>query len=295
MLLGYNTNGFICHSLSDALKVMAGLGYRCAAITLDHCSLNPLGSRLGKELRDVRRLLDLYGLASVVETGAHFLLDPWRKHEPTLLYEEEDGRWLRLRFLKQAIDIAAGLGSGAVSFWSGGKMEAVESGRAWEWLVLACRELSSYGCERGIMLAFEPEPGMWIENLSQYRALKRDVDHEFFQLTLDLGHTFLTEQRPVGDCIRENIGDIKNIHIEDMKRGIHEHCFFGDGDMDFRDIFRALAEAAYSGPICVELSRHSHDAVSVAQKAKQFLEDHMKHAGISSGNEAVRVLGDMGT
>jgi sugar phosphate isomerase/epimerase len=268
---------------------MAGLGYRCAAITLDHCSLNPFGSRLGKELRDVRRLLDLYGLASVVETGARFLLDPWRKHEPTLLSEEEDGRRLRLRFLKQAIDIAAGLGSRAVSFWSGRKSQSVESERAWNWIVSGCRELSFYAGERGVILAFEPEPGMWIENLSQYRALKRDVDHEFFQLTLDLGHTFLTEQGPVGDCIRENIGDIKNIHIEDMKRGIHEHRFFGDGDLDFRDIFRALAEAAYSGLICVELSRHSHDAVAVAQKAKQFLEDHMKYAGISSGNETVRL------
>jgi hypothetical protein len=39
--LGYNTNGFNCHSLESALEVISGLGYQGVAITLDNYILNP--------------------------------------------------------------------------------------------------------------------------------------------------------------------------------------------------------------------------------------------------------------
>lgn len=35
MLPGYNTNGFAHHRLDDAVDILAGLGYRSIALTLD--------------------------------------------------------------------------------------------------------------------------------------------------------------------------------------------------------------------------------------------------------------------
>ena len=60
-------------------------------------------------------------------------------------------------------------------------------------------------------MAFEPEPGMFIENLSQFKELKQKVGQELFCLTLDVGHAYLTEKIAVGECIREFRNDIKNI------------------------------------------------------------------------------------
>ena len=46
---------------------------------------------------------------------------------------------------------------------------------------------------------------------------------------------------------------------------------FGEGEMNFTEVFDALGEIAYSGPVHVELSRHSHNAVQAAQQAYTFL------------------------
>ena len=81
--LGYNTNGFNCHSLESALEVISSLGYQGAAITLDNYILNPWSSDLNSELDLVERRLNQYSLSCVIETGARFLLNPRHKHEPT--------------------------------------------------------------------------------------------------------------------------------------------------------------------------------------------------------------------
>lgn len=269
--LGYNTNGFNCHSLEAALAIISDLGYRGVAITLDNYILNPRDPNLEPKLAQAKATLKNKSLACVIETGARFLLDPRRKHEPTLISDDAAGRQIRLDFLKQAISIAARLEAEALSFWSGIRHGGVTEADAWNWLVAGCRELLDYSARYGIPLAFEPEPGMFIENLTQYRMLKQRLDHNLWGLTLDLGHAFLTEDAGPAACIRQFKDDIKNIHAEDMRKGTHEHLQFGEGEIDFVEIFNALKEINYAGLVNVELSRHSRNAVKAAGRAYNFL------------------------
>jgi L-ribulose-5-phosphate 3-epimerase len=210
-------------------------------------------------------------LVCVIETGARFLLDPSHKHEPTLVSADASGRKIRLDFLKRALDIAARLEGQALSFWSGIRKEGVTETEAWDWLVAGCRELSEYAGRYGITLAFEPEPGMFIENLTEYQKLKEQDDNPWFGLTLDLGHAYLTEDGSLANCIRNFSSSIKNIHLEDMKKGDHKHLQFGDGQIDFSEVFDALKEIRYAGLINVELSRHSRNAVNAAGQAYNYL------------------------
>src|SRR5437868_3747112 len=169
MFFGYNTNGFAHHRLEDALAVLAGLGYEGVALTLDHHALNPFDPHLFEQLHRVRDLLRAYRLRAVVETGARFLLDARRKHQPTLL---------------------------------------------------------------------DPDP------------LMREYRREFIRRWKDV---------------------LWNVHIEDMRRGVHEHLMFGEGEIDFGEVLRSLHENSYQGGVYVELSRHSHDAFETARKALAFL------------------------
>jgi L-ribulose-5-phosphate 3-epimerase len=36
-----------------------------------------------------------------------------------------------------------------------------------------------------------------------------------------------------------------------MRRGVHEHLMFGEGEIDFPPILQALAEIGYQNGICV--------------------------------------------
>ncbi|HMS18576.1 MAG TPA: TIM barrel protein, partial [Planctomycetota bacterium] len=61
------------------------------------------------------------------------------------------------------------------------------------------------------------------------------------------------------------------VAIEDMKRGVHEHLPFGQGDMDMKPVLAALAEIQFAGVVAVELGRHSHQGAEEAERARNYL------------------------
>jgi len=81
MILGYVTNGFAYHTLEDAIAILAEIGYRSVAITLDQHHLNPMDDDWPSAAKRVKALLRDHGLRCTVETGARFLLDARRKHQ----------------------------------------------------------------------------------------------------------------------------------------------------------------------------------------------------------------------
>jgi L-ribulose-5-phosphate 3-epimerase len=272
MLLGYNTNGFAHHRLEDAITILADLGYRSVALTLDYHSLNPFDAELPNQLTRVRELLRENELHCVIETGARFLLDPLRKHQPTLLDADPTHRARRLDFLMRAVDIAEALDADAVSFWSGTPTDIATEMQWMERLADGCRELCDYAAPHKVRLAFEPEPGMFVARMPRFAELHRAVNHPLFGLTLDIGHLHCQGETPIADYLRRWKEWLWNIHIEDMRRGVHEHLMFGEGEIDFGEVLAGLQAIGYEGGVHVELSRHSHNAVGTARRAVKFLE-----------------------
>jgi L-ribulose-5-phosphate 3-epimerase len=276
VLLGYNTNGFAHHRLEDALAILAELGYASVALTLDYHVLNPFEPDLPGRTEALRRLLEILHLRCVIETGARFLLDPRRKHQPTLISPTEEERNRRLAFLFQAVNIARELGADAVSFWSGTAADAAPDEVLMERLREGCLLLGDHAEHKNVRLAFEPEPGMFIDTMERFAQLYEAMRTPWFGLTLDLGHLHCLGDQPGAGHIERWRDILWNIHIEDMRRGVHDHLMFGEGDMDFPPLLSALRAANYQCGIHVELSRHSHDAVETARKAMAFLAPLLK-------------------
>lgn len=284
MFLSYNTNGLAHHNLLDAIALVADIGYRGISITLDHAAINPYDDRTESQLEHVAAVLKERELRCVIETGARYLLNPRTKHEPTLVTADPIARARRIDFLCRAIDIAARLNADCVSLWSGEVHDGVGHREALARLVDGLTPVLAHAEQKGIGLAFEPEPGMVINALSRYDDLlnelaRQRIDTVRLRLTIDIGHLHCQGEIPIADQILGRGDQLANVHIEDMRAGVHEHLMFGEGEIDFKPVIAALAKIGYSGLVGVELSRHSHEGPVTARRAYDFLNPLVEAAG----------------
>ncbi|MFD5877078.1 sugar phosphate isomerase/epimerase family protein [Streptomyces sp. NPDC060322] len=274
--LGYGTNGLTDLRLDDALGLLADLGYDGVGLTLDHMHLDPLGPDLADRTRRVARRLTGLGLGVTVETGARYVLDSRRKHGPSLLDPDPDARAARVALLLRAVDVAADLGAHAVHCFSGVVPPATgaDAGRdvMWQRLAEALGPVLDAAAGAGVPLAVEPEPGHLLATLADFHHLRALLgDPEPLGLTLDIGHCQCLEPASPVDCVKEAAPWLRHVQIEDMRRGVHEHLPFGDGEIDFPPVLEALAATGYTGLTVVELPRHSHAGPDLAARSLRFL------------------------
>ena len=274
--LGYNTNGLAQHRPLDALRLVSELGYEALAITPDPGCLDPWN--LGpNELADVLHWSRDLGIDLVVETGSRFLLDAERKHFPSLLEAGASDRERRLDFLKRCDEIADALDAPDVSIWSGSQHGATSTALAldstltnvlWDRLVRGVRELTTFAEDFAVRIAFEPEPGMFVEDLLGYQELLRRMGAAppNFGLTLDLGHC-LVNGEDVVESIHAFSDQLINVHLDDIANREHTHRMFGEGELDLSAALRALVDVGYRGVASVELSRDSHRGAAAAREA----------------------------
>ncbi|MFI6010861.1 sugar phosphate isomerase/epimerase family protein [Streptomyces sp. NPDC051243] len=270
--LGYGTNGLADLRLDDALALLADLGYDGVGLTLDHMHLDPLAPDLATRTRRLAQRLDALGLDVTVETGARYVLDPRRKHDPSLLDPDPDARARRVDLLIRAVRIAADLGAHAVHCFSGITPPGTDPDTAWRRLAVALTPALDAATTAGIPLAVEPEPGHLLATIADFHRLRRTLgEPEHLGLTLDIGHCQCLEPLSPADCVRAVAPWLRHVQIEDMRRGVHEHLPFGEGEIDFPPVLAALAATGYQGLTVVELPRHSHAGPHFAELSLPFL------------------------
>ncbi|RKN06459.1 sugar phosphate isomerase/epimerase family protein [Streptomyces radicis] len=268
----YGTNGLTDLRLSDALALLADLGYRGVALTLDHMHLDPCAPDLARRTADVARDLERHGLAVAIETGARYVLSPTAKHGPSLLDPDPAARARRTALLVDAVRVGADLGATAVHCFSGHLPPGTPEDAAWPRLADALTPVVEAATAAGIPLAVEPEPGMLLDTLAAFHRLRAELgDPDALRLTLDIGHCHCLEPDPVPDCVTAAAPWLAHVQIEDMRRGVHEHLPFGEGEMDVEGALAALAATGYDGLISVELPRHSHAGPDLARRSIAFL------------------------
>jgi len=268
--LAYNTNGLAHHRLADAIDLVADLGYDGLALTpdvphLDPCAATPVAiDRVAAHLQ--RRGLDV-----CIQTGGRYLLDPRRKHQPTLLDPVADGRAARLDLLVRCLDIGRDLGAGVLAFWSGSPPAPEPRDVLDARLADGVRRVADAAAERGMVAAFEPEPGMHVATLAEWTALRRSVDHPSLRLALDVGHVHCNREGDPAALCSAHAAELADVQVEDMREGEHLHLAFGEGTLDIGPVLTALARSGYQGLVGVELSRDSHRAPEVARAAIDHL------------------------
>lgn len=265
----YNTNGFAFHRLEDAVGILADLGYDGVALTPDVHHLDPLRTS-AEEVRALRTMLENRGLGVLVETGARFVLDPARKHRPSLLDPPPEAA-RRLDFLKRCVSLAVDLGAPVVTVWAGSGPEGQGQEEALDRLAGGLSGLCAFAAGVGVRIGFEPEPGMAIERADEWPMVRDRVGHPALGLTLDVGHCLATGEGDPADVLRAYAHDLLVVQLDDHRPGIHEHLAFGEGEVDFEALAKSIEEVGFDGPLEVELSRHAATAPATAEAALGFL------------------------
>ncbi|MHC4846204.1 MAG: sugar phosphate isomerase/epimerase family protein [Planctomycetota bacterium] len=268
--LAYNTNGFPQHRVEDVAAVLARLGYAGIAITPDTFQLDPMGDGPARARALAPRLTDL-GLAVAVETGARFVLDPVRKHQPTLL-DGPDGAARRLEMLRRCLAIAVTLGAETFSFWSGTPTGELSRDEMLDRLCAGANALLNEARGSGVRVCFEPEPGMAVASLSETEAFFARLARDELLLMLDVGHVPVTETITPARAVTDWASRLGGLQLDDSRGGVHEHLAPGEGEIDWPALLAAIDAAGFDGLAALELPRHGHDPVATAVRAKAFLD-----------------------
>ncbi len=273
MKAGYSTNSFGDTDPLDALSLLCEQGYASLAITPDRHMLNPYEKIFPSEVRVWQRALVKAQMSCVVETGARYLLDPRKKHHPTLLSDAQDDCKRRINFLRRAIELAGELNADCVSLWSGAVYSDTDDALLWQKLTDGVGEVLDYATRCGVVLGFEPEPGMFIDTVSRAEELFERLGRpKSLGFTVDIGHLECLGERPLADTVRDVADRIVNVHIDDMTVCWHEHLPLGKGDIDYHPIFQELFAAGYQGGLHVELPRQSHRWHETAKESYEFIQ-----------------------
>ena len=249
MHLSYNTNG-LQMDIFEAIRYTAEAGYQGIELAFDDDVFHPY--RINTAMLDqILAHTKNYRLRiAAITDGCADLLGRSETFEPSLVSLCEEDRTERITLLRRCVEIAEYLECPVLNLVSGRKQEGIADAESM--LRLKDSILRLLDASSKITFAVEPEPGMVLETTDQAIELIRGIDSERVRVNMDIGHVKCSEE-PYLEKIKKAAPYAVHCHIEDILGKTHEHLIPGDGDLDFRSVFRILESSGYAGFLSVEL------------------------------------------
>ena len=252
----FSTNAYSRHTLKRAVKRIAKIGFKGVEILADkpHAWLDNFGPREVSRLQKQLENLDLFVSNINANCTTGFWTDAPSEplFEPSLIARTKTLREWRIAYTKKALRLGKELGAHNVSITSGKALNGVPPEKAQKLLEEGLSRLLEEAEHLQQRLSIECEPGLFIERTPELKALLATFNSPWLGANLDLGHVDVMGEDPC-HAIRQLKGRIFNLHLEDIRAHKHYHRIPGDGDIDFRSIFRELDNIEYTGPLTWEL------------------------------------------
>jgi len=273
MRLAFSTNAFKKNTLAEAIDAIAQIGYAGVEIMADVPHAYPPTFTRDQREATKRQLASL-GLV-VSNVNAFTLFARGDTYHPTWIEDDPALRELRIEHTLDSIELAAEFAARTVSLQPGGPMigmsiDRAEAGRRF---AEGLRRVLGAARKHDVILAIEPEPGLFIETSGEYVEFK----NEFFKteplvrMNCDVGHLFCVGEDPA-EVIRAATDQVAHVHLEDIgENRVHQHLTPGKGAIDFDSIFDALRATRYQGWVTVELYPYETTAAGVARLAFEHL------------------------
>lgn len=161
----------------------------------------------------------------------------------------------------------------------------------WKAMVDGLNELGRIAAEEDMRLCYHHHMGTGVMVRSEVDRLMEETDAEVVHLLLDTGHLYWAGDDPL-DLARTYASRIRHVHLKDIRHDVMVRCnatnrtFIesviegvftvpGDGAIDFRPIFKVLADANYEGWLMVEAEQDALKAnpLDYARRARAYIRE----------------------
>ena len=271
--IAFSSNAFKKNTLAEAIDFIGDVGYAGAEIMADVPHAYPASFDSQQRETLVQKMKAKQLVVSNVNAFTHFA--DGDTYHPTWIEDDERAREMRITHTMRAIELAGQIGAKTLSLQPGGPMIGTSLTRelAGERFAEGLNRVLELARRHGVILAVEPEPGLFIQTAAEYLAFKSDFfkDEPQVRMNCDIGHLFCVGDDPAS-VIRELPEQIAHVHLEDIgSNRVHQHLTPGKGVIDFRQIFSALDDIGYQGWTTVELYPYETTAAGVAKMAWDHL------------------------
>jgi sugar phosphate isomerase/epimerase len=281
MELAFSTNAYLKFSFAEAVRRLAGIGYRGVEIMADvpHAWPAYLLEEQKQAIRDAltkNRLaisnINAFMMNAVNDARQRYWHPSWI--EPDLHY-----RRIRIDHTIRSLTLARELGARCITTEPGGP---VEPGGSWsaalKLFVEHIKPVAEHAEKEGVLLLVEPEPGLLIETADQFLEFMQHVDSPAVGLNFDIGHSYCVGDDPA-PTIKRVAKYVRHFHLEDIAATrVHHHLVPGEGAIDFAATFRAIRAIGYNGWVTIELYPYVDDPDGAARTALERVSKIMAQA-----------------
>lgn len=148
----------------------------------------------------------------------------------------------------------------------------------WKIMINRIKEMVKMAEHYGVILAEEFEPGFIVGNTRELLNLFDEINSESLAANLDIGHVFLCDEDPI-KSIQSLDKKVVHVHIENMRRGVHNHMIPWHGDMNIADYLHALTNIGFNGGMAIDI--YSYDYLEVAPQAIEFIRELIANSSVS--------------
>lgn len=260
--LGVNTVLFKHYSFGDAARAIAACGYdglEIAAISGMCEHLDPENWRSQKTyIKSVLR-----------ETGLPILSCEIASHDP--------------KRLRKAFQAANEFEIPVMNIGPGGKADDEKEFQAMVKKFTALAELAQ---RYGVTLCCKAHVGGSIYSTPTTLRAMREITNPFFGIDMDPSHIHRAGEKPE-EALASVLPRMKHIHIRDCKgpgpspgKPANQAC--GKGDINLLGYFKAMVDARYDGPVCLEVIGPEQDyteAVKIASESYGYMNACLRMLG----------------
>lgn len=265
----YSTNAFKKFTLEAAIKKIALSGFDGVEIMADAPHLYPPDYGAPRKLNRLKNLLIKTGLA-VSNLNTFTLCAIGDMHHPSWIERDKKLRGLRIQHTKACLCLAKELDCPNISIQPGGRNEHFTRKKAEDTFFAGLQEVIPLAEDLDVNILIEPEPKLLFENSRQFEKFAARFKTDIIGLNCDIGHFYCAGEDPAEVILRLH-KYIGHIHIEDIRNRAHNHLICGQGEIDYKPIFKALEKIDYHGFISVELYPYQDTPVEAGRKSLKHL------------------------